>query len=65
MWNAEGGSTPASHVISPRGIPGIVRLHGIASPGWVCIIKIKALDFDLWRPGCSCHLAGELGLPEL
>lgn len=67
VWDAEGGSTPANRVISPRGFPGIFPLNGMASPGRVCVIKIKALDFDLQRPDPDCrrHLAGQLGLVEL
>ena len=67
VWDAEGGGTSATRGISPRGFPGIFPLNRVASPGCVCIVKIKTLDFDFQRPDpdCRCHLAGELGLAKL
>lgn len=50
----------------PRSSPqedslGFFPLNRVASPGCVCIVKIKTLDFDFRRPDpdCRCHLAGE------
>lgn len=55
MGNAEGGSTLAALSSPQEEALGTLPLRGMAGQGCACMLKVKALDFDLWGPGYRCH----------